>query len=265
MTTASIHPTAIVDPSAVLHADVSIGPYSIIGAHVEIGARTQVGAHCIIDGHTRIGEDNVFYRFCSVGGMPQDKKYAGEPTRLEIGDRNMVREYVTFNTGTVQDGGITRIGSDNWIMAYVHVAHDCQIGHQVILANGVQMGGHVHVGDWAIVGGLAAVHQFGKVGAHSMVGGSSALHMDVPPFVMGSGNPCIPVGINAEGLKRRGFSAQTIATLKEAYKFIYRRGLSLELAREQIRDLQQAHPESAPALQTLLTFLDQSSRGIIRP
>ena len=263
--TGTIHPSAIVDPAAKLHETVSVGPYAIIGPHVTIGAGSVIGAHCIIDGYTTIGQENTFYRFCSIGGMPQDKKYAGEPTELEIGDRNMVREYVTMNTGTVQDVGVTRIGSDNWIMAYVHIAHDCQVGSHTILANGVQMGGHVHIGDWAIVGGLAAVHQFGKIGAHSMVGGSSALHMDVPPFVMGSGNPCVPVGINSEGLKRRGFSAQAISSLREGYKIIYRRGLSLDQAREQLRTLQTSEPEGAAALQTLIAFLESSSRGIIRP
>lgn len=260
-----IHPTALVDPAAALEPDVEVGPYCIIGPNVRVGQGTVFGPHCVVDGHTTIGKQNTFYRFCSVGGMPQDKKYAGEPTRLEIGDRNMFREYVTLNTGTVQDVGVTRIGSDNWVMAYVHVAHDCQVGSQVILANGVQMGGHVHIGDWAIVGGLAAVHQFGKIGAHTMVGGSSALHKDVPPFVMGSGNPCVPVGINAEGLKRRGFSAQAIAALRQAYKLLYRRGLSLEQAREQIRDLQTEEPSAADVLGVLLDFLQQSDRGIIRP
>jgi UDP-N-acetylglucosamine acyltransferase len=262
---ASIHPTAIVDPSAVLESDVQVGPYCIIGPDVRVGQGTVFGPHCVVDGHTTIGKQNTFYRFCSVGGMPQDKKYAGEPTRLEIGERNMFREYVTLNTGTVQDVGVTRIGSDNWIMAYVHVAHDCQIGNQVILANGVQMGGHVHIGDWAIVGGLAAVHQFGKIGAHTMVGGSSALHKDVPPFVMGSGNPCVPVGINAEGLKRRGFSAAAIAALREAYKLLYRRGLSLSEASDQIAQLQSEDASVAQALGELLGFLKQSDRGIIRP
>ena len=262
---ASIHPTAIVDPSAVLESDVQVGPYCIIGPDVRVGQGTVFGPHCVVDGHTTIGKQNTFDRFCSVGGMPQDKKYAGEPTRLEIGERNMFREYVTLNTGTVQDVGVTRIGSDNWIMAYVHVAHDCQIGNQVILANGVQMGGHVHIGDWAIVGGLAAVHQFGKIGAHTMVGGSSALHKDVPPFVMGSGNPCVPVGINAEGLKRRGFSAAAIAALREAYKLLYRRGLSLSEASDQIAQLQSEDASVAQALGELLGFLKQSDRGIIRP
>ena len=259
-----IHPSAIVDPNAVLEDGVSVGAFSIIGPNVHLGARTQVGPHCIIDGHTRAGEDNVFYRFCSIGAMPQDKKYAGEPTRLEIGDRNTVREYVTFNTGTVQDVGVTRLGSDNWVMAYVHVAHDCQIGDQTILANGVQMGGHVHIGDWAIVGGLAAIHQFGKVGAHAMVGGSSALHKDVPPFVMASGNPCVPVGINVEGLKRRGFAAEEISALRDAYKIIYRRGLSVSDARAQLLEMQQAQPVAAKVLGIMLEFLDNSSRGIIR-
>ena len=261
----NIHPTAIVDPSARLAPEVEIGPYCIVGPDVSIGQGTVLGPHCVVDGHTTIGQNNTFYRFCSVGGMPQDKKYAGEPTRLEIGDGNMFREYVTLNTGTVQDVGVTRIGSDNWVMAYVHVAHDCQIGSHTILANGVQMGGHVHIGDWAIVGGLAAVHQFDKVGAHAMVGGSSALHMDVPPFVMGSGNPCVPVGVNVEGLKRRGFDAQAIAALRDAYKVLYRRGLSLQDARAQLQARIASDQAASGVLQTLLEFLDASTRGIIRP
>jgi len=263
--TANIHPTAIVDEQASLANDVTVGPYCVIGPNVQVGEGTTFGPHCVVDGHTRIGRENTFYRFCSVGGMPQDKKYAGEPTELEIGDRNMFREYVTLNTGTTQDVGTTRIGSDNWIMAYVHVAHDCQIGNQIILANGVQMGGHVHVGDWAIVGGLAAVHQFGKIGAHAMVGGSSALHKDVPPFVMGSGNPCVPVGMNVEGLKRRGFSPDAINALRQAYKVLYRRGLSLDEACEQIRQSGGQSEDVTGALQTLLDFLKASERGIIRP
>lgn len=263
--TINIHPSAIVDPGAQLHDDVTVGAYSIIGPNVRIGSGTKIGEHCVIDGHTDIGQDNVFYRFCSIGGMPQDKKYAGEPTRLEIGDRNTVREYVTFNVGTVQDVGVTRLGNDNWVMAYVHVAHDCQIGNQVILANGVQMGGHVHIGDWAIVGGLAAIHQFGKVGAHAMVGGSSALHKDVPPFVMASGNPCVPVGVNAEGLRRRGFSDPQISALRQAYKTVYRRGLTIEQASEMLKERQTQTPEVSGVLETLLTFIRQSQRGIIRP
>ena len=263
--TALIHPTALIDPKAQLHPSVSIGAFSVIGPNVKIGANTIVGTHCVMDGYTSIGCDNHFYRFCSIGGMPQDKKYAGEPTELVMGDRNMVREYVTINTGTIQDGGVTRLGSDNWIMAYVHVAHDCQIGSQVILANGVQMGGHVHIGDWAIVGGLAAVHQFGRIGEHTMTGGQSAVHKDIPPYVMSAGNPCVPVGINSEGLKRRGFSAESITALRDAYKIIYRRGLSLDDAKLEIKARQQAEPDVAQTLQPLLDFLDKSDRGIIRP
>jgi UDP-N-acetylglucosamine acyltransferase len=219
----------------------------------------------MVDGVTTIGRDNRFYRYCSIGGMPQDKKYQGEPTRLEIGDRNTFREFVTLNTGTVQDGGVTTIADDNWVMAYVHVAHDCHIGSNTILANSVQLGGHVHVGDWAIVGGLTGVHQFSRIGAHSMTGGNSSLMQDTPPFVLAAGNPCRPVGVNVEGLKRRGFTAADIAALRDAYKIIYRRGLSLDAARAELRARQQAEPEVAPHLQTMLDFLDVASRGIIRP
>ena len=262
---ADIHPTALVDPAACLADGVQVGPFCVIGPDVTVDTGTVFGPHCVVDGKTSIGKNNTFYRFCSVGGMPQDKKYAGEPTRLEIGDNNMFREYVTLNTGTVQDVGVTRLGSNNWVMAYVHVAHDCQIGSQTILANGVQMAGHVHIGDWAIVGGLAAIHQFGKIGAHAMVGGSSALHMDVPPYVMGSGNPCVPFGINAEGLKRRGFSPDVIGAIRDTYKILYRRGLPLDEAKAQIQARQVADPSAHDALQVMLDFLETSTRGIIRP
>jgi UDP-N-acetylglucosamine acyltransferase len=261
----NIHPTAVVDPSASLDASVRVGPYSVIGPGVEIGAGTEVGPHCVIEGQTTIGRDNRFYRFCSIGGMPQDKKYAGEPTRLVIGDRNTVREFTTFNTGTVQDGGVTTLGSDNWIMAYVHIAHDCHVGDNTILANGVQMGGHVHVGDWAIVGGLTGVHQFSKIGAHSMTGGNSSLMQDAPPFVLCAGNPCRPVGVNVEGLKRRQFSPAAISALRDAYKIIYRRGLSLDDACAELRARQQAEPDVAPSLQVMLDFIAASNRGLIRP
>ncbi|ARP94264.1 acyl-ACP--UDP-N-acetylglucosamine O-acyltransferase [Bordetella genomosp. 13] len=261
----NIHPTAIVDPAAQVDASARIGPYSVVGPNVTIGAGTEIGPHCVIDGVTTIGRDNRFYRFCSIGGMPQDKKYSGEPTRLVIGDRNTVREFTTFNTGTVQDGGVTTMGNDNWIMAYVHVAHDCHIGSNTILANSVQLGGHVHVGDWAIVGGLTGVHQFCKIGAHSMTGGNSSLMQDTPPYVLGAGNPCRPVGINVEGLKRRNFSAATISALRDAYKAIYRRGLTLDQACAELRARQQAEPEVAPHLQVMLDFIDASTRGLIRP
>lgn len=260
----TIHPTALVDPAAQLDDGVVIGPFSMVGPHVKIGANTEIGPHCVIDGDTELGRDNRFYRFCSIGGIPQDKKYAGERTRLVVGDRNTVREYVTFNVGTSQDHGITQIGNDNWVMAYVHVAHDCVIGSHTILANGVQLGGHVHIGDWAILGGLTGVHQFSAVGAHSMTGGNSSLMQDMPPFVLGAGNPCRPVGVNVEGLKRRQFNAEQISALRRAYKAVYRQGLKLEEACEQIRQIAREVPSSAPHMQTLLDFFAASQRGIIR-
>ncbi|MGE8547808.1 acyl-ACP--UDP-N-acetylglucosamine O-acyltransferase [Alcaligenes sp. Marseille-Q7550] len=260
-----IHETAIIEAGATLADDVEVGAYSIIGANVTIGAGTKVGPHCVIDGHTTIGRDNHFYRFCSIGGMPQDKKYAGEPTRLEIGDGNTVREYVTINTGTVQDVGVTRVGSDNWIMAYVHIAHDCQVGDHTIIANSVQLAGHIHIGDWAILGGLTAVHQFVRIGAHSMIGGTSSVRQDIPPYVIGAGDPFRPVGINSEGLGRRGFTPDSIAAVKECYKLLYRRKLTIEQAAEEMQQLQQAQPDSAAAIQIMVDFLNASSRGISRP
>lgn len=259
-----IHPTAIIAPGAKLADDVVVGAYSIIGEYVTIGAGTTVGPHCVVDGHTTIGAGNLFYRFCSIGGIPQDKKYGGELTRLEIGDGNTVREYVTINTGTAQDVGVTRLGDDNWIMAYVHIAHDCQIGCHTILANSVQLAGHIHIGDWAILGGMTAVHQFVRIGAHAMIGGTSSIRQDIPPYVIGAGDPFRPVGVNSEGLNRRGFSAASIAALKEAYKLVYRRKLSVDDACEHIRALSQQQPEAAPALQPLIDFLAASTRGIAR-
>lgn len=259
-----IHPTAIVAKGAVIADDVEIGAYSIIGEHVTIGAGTIIGPHCVIDGHTIIGENNHFYRFCSIGGIPQDKKYAGEPTRLEIGDGNTIREYVTINTGTVQDVGVTRVGDDNWIMAYVHIAHDCQVGSHTIIANSVQLAGHIHIGDWAILGGLSAVHQFVRIGAHAMVGGTSSVRQDIPPYVIGTGDPFRPSGINAEGLKRRGFTPASIKCIKDAYRLLYRRQLTVEQALEQIHQLGQDQEQRA-AVQLFTTFLAQSNRGIVRP
>ncbi|NYT82453.1 acyl-ACP--UDP-N-acetylglucosamine O-acyltransferase [Alcaligenaceae bacterium] len=259
-----IHPTAIVAPGARIAGDVSIGPYSIIGDHVVIGAGTTVGPHCVIDGHTTIGANNNFYRFCSIGGIPQDKKYRNEPTRLEIGDGNTIREYVTINTGTAQDVGVTRLGDDNWIMAYVHIAHDCQIGSHTVIANGVQLAGHIHIGDWAILGGLSAVHQFVRIGAHTMIGGTSSIRQDTPPYLIGAGDPFRPVGINSEGLSRRGFTPEAIAALKEAYKLLYRRNLKVEEACEKMRELQREKPDAADALQPLINFLAASTRGIVR-
>lgn len=260
-----IHPTALIAPGAVLEPDVQVGAYSIIGENVSIGSGTIVGPHCIIDGHTSIGKNNNFYRFCSIGGMPQDKKYANEVTRLEIGDENTIREYVTINTGTSQDVGVTRLGNDNWIMAYVHVAHDCQIGNHTILANSVQLAGHIHIGDWAIIGGLSAMHQFVRIGAHTMVGGTSSIRQDIPPFVIGAGDPFKPVGINSEGLKRRGFSAKSISAIKETYRLLYRRDLKVDEAVEQMKALQTEVVEAAPAIQLMVDFLESSTRGISRP
>ncbi|MAK55391.1 MAG: acyl-[acyl-carrier-protein]--UDP-N-acetylglucosamine O-acyltransferase [Pusillimonas sp.] len=262
--TGLIHPTALVAPEAQLAEGVSVGPYSIIGPNVSIGEGTEVGPHCIIDGYTTIGRNNTFYRFCSIGGMPQDKKYQGEPTRLEIGDGNMVREYVTINTGTVQDVGVTRVGNDNWIMAYVHIAHDCQVANHTILANNVQLAGHIHIQDWAIVGGSSAVHQFVRIGAHTMIGGTSSIRQDIPPYVMGAGDPFRPVGINSEGLKRRGYEPDTVSALKEAYKCLYRRQMNVEQALEAIKKLQAERSQAHDALQVLIDFLGADGRGIAR-
>src|SRR5690606_24060965 len=260
-----IHPTAIIADGAKLAPDVEVGPYSIIGENVSIDAGTRVGPHCVIDGHTSIGKNNHFYRFCSIGGMPQDKKYAGESTRLEMGDNNTIREYVTINTGTAQDVGVTRLGDDNWIMAYVHIAHDCQIGSHTIIANSVQLAGHIHIDDWAIIGGLSAMHQFVRIGAHTMVGGTSSIRQDIPPFVIGAGDPFKPVGINSEGLKRRGYTPGVISAVKESYRLLYRRDLKVDEAIKQIKALQADKPEAAQLLQLMVDFLESSNRGIVRP
>jgi UDP-N-acetylglucosamine acyltransferase len=261
---AKIHPTAIVEPGAEIHASAEIGAYSIIGANVVVGARTRVGPHVVIDGKTSIGEDNVFYQFSSIGAPPQDKKYAGEPTRLEIGDRNTIREFCTFNRGTVQDVGVTRLGNDNWMMAYVHLAHDCQIGNHTIFANNAQLAGHVQVGDWAIMGGFSNVHQFCKIGAHAMVGMSTSLTQDVPPYVILSGNPAQAHGINSEGLKRRGFSREAITAVRNAYKVLYKSGLTLEEAKAALEAQEQSEPEFAVEIKLIRDFLQNVSRGIVR-
>ncbi|HQR02965.1 MAG: acyl-ACP--UDP-N-acetylglucosamine O-acyltransferase [Proteobacteria bacterium] len=256
----TVHPTAIVHPGARLGEDVSIGPYSCIGEHVEIGPRTWIGPHVVVEGHTSIGADNRIFQFASVGAIPQDKKYAGEPTRVEIGDRNTIREFCTINAGTAQDVGTTRIAHDNWIMAYVHVAHDCQIGSNTIFANNAQLAGHVEVGDWAILGGFTVVHQFVRIGVHTMTAMGTILLQDLPPYVTASGNAAGPHGINSEGLKRRGFSAAAIAAIRRAYKTLYRSGLSLADAKTAIA----AAAADEPALAPLTAFLAESGRGIIR-
>lgn len=257
----AIHPTAIIEAGAVIGENVTIGPWSIIGPHVTIGDGTEVGPHVVLSGHTRIGRNNRIFPFCALGGEPQDKKYRGEPTQLVIGDGNTIREHCTFSTGTVQDGGITRVGSDNWIMANVHIAHDCQVGDHTILANNVTLAGHVHLGDWVILGGLTAVHQFTRIGAHSMCGGGSILLQDLPPFVTASGNPAAPHGINSEGLRRRGYTPEAIAAVKRAYRALYRSGKQLAEARSEIAQLAQVTPE----LELLVEFLaEPGQRGIVR-
>jgi UDP-N-acetylglucosamine acyltransferase len=255
-----IHPTAIIAPGACLAQEVEIGPYSVIGPHVEIGAGTSIGAHAVITGHTRIGQANKIFHFVSLGETPQDKKYAGEPTRLEIGDNNTIREFCTFNIGTVLDAGVTRIGSDNWIMAYVHLAHDCQVGSHTIMANYAALAGHVSVGDYAILGGFTAVHQFCRLGEHCFTAFGTGVSQDVPPYVMAAGVRAEPSGINAEGLRRRGFTSEAIAAIKKAYKTLYRSGLTLEEAKDQLAALAEEQAEVRP----LLDFIRQSQRGIIR-
>ena len=255
-----IHPTAIVSPKAHLGEGVEIGAFTIIGDDVIIGAGTTVASHVAIKGPTTIGANNVIYSFSSIGEAPQDKKYQGEPTRLEIGDRNTIREFCTLNRGTRQDAGVTRIGSDNWIMAYVHVAHDCQVGNNTIFANNAQLAGHVSVGDHAILGGFTVVHQFVRIGAHSLTAMGTILLQDLPPYVTASGNTASPHGINSEGLKRRGFSSEAIAAIRSAYKNIYKSGLSFEEARSEIA----SRAKSIPELAILSDFLAERGRGIVR-
>ncbi len=261
-----IHATALIDPLAELDSTVSVGPYSVIGPNVRIGAGTTVGAHCVIEGHTTIGRDNRIFQFNSLGAVPQDKKYAGEPCRLVIGERNMIREFCTFNIGSPGGSGVTQIGDDNWIMAYVHLAHDCQVGNQTIFANNSQLAGHVEVGDWVILGGFTVVHQFVRLGAHSMTAMCSLLFADLPPFVMAQGQPAAARSMNFEGLKRRGFSVERLAAVKAMHKALYRDGLTLDQARARIAELSALHPEADADVQAMLTFLDRSSpqRGIVR-
>ncbi len=261
---ATIHPTAIVEPGAQLGDTVRIDAYAIVRANVQIGEGSHVGAHCVIEGHTRIGRDNKIFQFCSIGAAPQDKKYAGEPTELRMGDRNTIREFCTLNLGTVQDGGVTRIGDDNWIMAYVHIAHDCHVGNQTIFANNATLGGHVEVDDWAIIGGLSGVHQFVKIGAHVMVGFASAVSQDVPPFMLVDGNPLAVRGFNVEGLRRRGFSATRIAAVKQMHKLIYRQGLTLEAAKAALPEVAADAPEASADVNLVLDFLHRAQRGIAR-
>lgn len=257
---ASVHPTAVVDPSARLAEDVTVGPYSIVGADVEIGAGTVLGPHAVVLGPTRIGRENRIFQFASIGDIPQDKKYGGEQSSLVIGDRNVFRECATVNRGTVTGAMVTRIGNDNLFMAYTHVAHDCVVGSHCIMANYATLAGHVELDDWAILGGYAGVHQFCKIGTHAFLANNTAATRDVPPYVLAAGAPAQPKGINAEGLKRRGFDGETLARIKAAYKILYRSGLKLTEAAARLTTL----AEDAPELQPIVDFLPRVTRSLIR-
>jgi UDP-N-acetylglucosamine acyltransferase len=251
---------AVISPQAEIAADVQIGPFSIIGAGVSIGPGTWIGPHVVINGPTRIGADNKVYQFASLGDAPQDKKYKGEPTRLHIGDRNIFRESVTVNRGTIQGGGETRIGSDNLLMAYSHVAHDCHLGDQIVLANCATLGGHVELGDWVIMGGLSAVHQSTKVGAHAFLAHNAMVTRDVPPYVMAVGRPAEPHSVNSEGLKRRGYTEEQIRNIRRAYRVLYRSGLKLQAALEELERAAASQAEIRPFVE----FIKRSSRSLVR-
>jgi UDP-N-acetylglucosamine acyltransferase len=260
MQAAKIHPTAIIDPTAEIDSSVEIGAFSVIGANVKIDAGTRVASHVVINGPTTIGKNNQIFQYSSLGEAPQDKKYKGEPTLLEIGDNNTIREFCTFNRGTVQDKGTTKIGNDNWIMAYVHIAHDCDIGNHTIFANNSSLAGHVDVHDYAILGGFTLIHQFCKIGSHVITAVGSVVFKDIPPYVTAAGYDAKPHGINAEGLKRRGFSADSILQIKRAYKALYRNSLTLEEAKVELALM----CETTPEIGLLTDFLNVSTRGIVR-
>lgn len=257
---AVIHPSSIIEDGAVIGANVKIGPFCIIGGQVEIGAGTVLNSHVVINGITKVGCDNQIYQFASIGEVNQDLKYAGEPTRVEIGDRNRIRESVSIHRGTAQGGGVTKIGSDNLLMINAHVAHDCTIGDRCILANNATLAGHVRIDDFAIIGGMTAIHQFCIIGAHVMVGGCSGVAQDVPPYIIAQGNHATPFGVNIEGLKRRGFSKQALIAIRNAYKLIYRSGKTLEEVKPEI----QALAQSVPEVQLFVDFFADSTRGLIR-
>ena len=262
----NIHPTAVIDPAAHLDSSVCVGPYTVIGPYVQIGAGTTVGPHCVIEGHTRIGRDNRIFQFNSLGAIPQDKKYGGEPCELVIGDRNTIREFCTFNIGSPGDVGVTRVGNDNWIMAYVHLAHDCQVANNTIFANNTQLAGHVHVGDWAILGGFTVVHQFVRIGAHCMTAMCSLLFADLPPFVMCQGQPAQARSMNFEGLRRRGFTPERISGVKAMHKALYRQELTLQAAQTEISQIAVDQPACQDDVRMMLDFLQQTNaqRGIVR-
>ena len=261
-----IHPTALVDPAAELDSSVQVGAYSVIGPHVKIGAGTVVGPHAVIEGHTTIGQGNQIFQFTSLGAVNQDKKYKGEPCELIIGDRNTIREFSTYHIGTVQGGGVTRLGHDNWMMAYTHLAHDCVVGNHTIFANNAQIAGHVVVDDWVILGAYTCVHQFVRIGAHGMTGMGSVLLADQPPFVMSEGHPAGARSMNFEGLRRRGFSSERISAVKAMHKALYRDGLTLEQAKARIAEISASHPEASADVALMLDFLAATTpqRGIVR-
>jgi UDP-N-acetylglucosamine acyltransferase len=260
----NIHPTAVVDPAAHIDSSVTIGPYTVIGPHVHVGQGTRIGPHCVIEGHTRIGARNHIFQFNSLGAIPQDKKYAGEPTQLVIGDDNTIREFCTFNLGVPAAGGVTRVGNHNWIMAYTHIAHDCQVDNHTTLANNTTLGGHVHLADWVTVGGLTGIHQFVKVGTHAMVGFASAVSQDVPPYMMVDGNPLAVRGINTVGLKRRDFTASRLSAVKQMHRLLYRQNLGFEAAKTAIADLVNTFPDAADDIAMMSAFLASVDRGIAR-
>lgn len=257
---AFIHPTAIIEQGAVIGANAHIGPFCIVGPNVDIGAGTELKSHVVINGHTKIGCDNQIFQFVSIGEVNQDLKYAGEPTRVEIGDRNRIRESVTIHRGTEQGGGLTKVGNDTLLMINTHIAHDCIVGNRCILANNATLGGHVTIDDFAIIGGMTAIHQFCTIGAHVMVGGCSGVAQDVPPYVIAQGNHATPFGVNLEGLKRRGFSKEALHAIRNAYKLLYRSGKTLDEVKPEIAEIARDHPE----VQLFSDFFTRSQRGLIR-
>lgn len=257
---AGVHPTAIVAASAQLASDVAIGPYTVVGADTAIGEGTRIGPHVVIADRTSIGRNNRVFQFASVGEIPQDRKYTGDPTRTVIGNDNVIREFVTIHAGTAQDKGVTTIGDGNWLLAYSHIAHDCVIGNGTTFSNNAQLAGHVVIADYAVLGGFVGVHQFCRVGTHAMLAAGAIVLQDVPPYVTVSGSPAAPRGTNSEGLRRRGFSAEDIAAIRRAYKTLYRQGLAFEDARAEIA----AAAAAVPALRPLAAFLETPGRGIVR-
>ena len=255
-----IDPRAVISPKAQLADDVEVGPFAVIGDDVVIGPRCRIGPHAVVNGPTTLGADNQVFQFASLGDAPQDKKYKGEPTRLEVGDRNIFREYVTVNRGTVTGNGVTRLGDDNMLLAYTHVGHDCTLGNKIVLSNLVMLGGHVEVGDWVIMSGYAGAHQFCKIGAHAFIGNNTAVLRDVPPYVLASGHPAEPRAINSEGLKRRGFTPEQIRNIKNAYRVLYRSDLKLEEAMEQLVPMAAEHEE----LRIFVDFIGKATRSLVR-